>query len=533
MFIPVVLLLYLLQFLGSLLLLSVERLCSLFFSLLSLCFLAAFPAFPAFLAFLRFSLFSLFSRFLPISLAVRSLFLPSFISNPPPDHMSTGNAPTQAAALTGEPPGSFSIPIVESGYLMLAGTEAGAAALATNHATQHAAGATWIDLLSPQELSAVFPWCNTDDLLLGAYGRKNEGHFDPWNFLAALRAACRALGVRVVHGAAIGMSEAPTGTGGSGREERERAADLTRPESKTEFNHNTMDRIMGTSSATGRASGSNALALDPTQAHLLRHAHTAAPAIDTNSSHETGAIGVSGMAPICMHASSALPRVRAIHTSAPGLDATVPCDAVVVAGGAWSASVIALAQAFAPVADLPVRRRARSVFAVQCAAPPGPGVPPPSTPLTVDPSGVYFRPDTRAGTYLCGVSPDAALDLDWEGEDADGLQNPDHSLFENIVWPTLYERVPNAFDALRCTGAWAGFYDYNTLDQNAIIGAHPDLSNVVVATGFSGHGLQQAPAAGRAAAELVLEGQFTTLNLTRFGFERISAGEPMFEANIV
>jgi hypothetical protein len=38
----------------------------------------------------------------------------------------------------------------------------------------------------------------------------------------------------------------------------------------------------------------------------------------------------------------------------------------------------------------------------------------------------------------------------------------DHHLFENVIWPTLAERVP-AFNELKVTGFWAGFYDVNTV----------------------------------------------------------------------
>ncbi|TNN43918.1 FAD-dependent oxidoreductase domain-containing protein 1 [Liparis tanakae] len=86
---------------------------------------------------------------------------------------------------------------------------------------------------------------------------------------------------------------------------------------------------------------------------------------------------------------------------------------------------------------------------------------------------------------------------------------------------------------LTVTSAWAGYYDYNTFDQNGIIGMHPLVNNMYFATGFSGHGLQHSPAVGRSVAELILDGNFTTLNLSRLGFQRVLAREPRLERNIV
>lgn len=83
------------------------------------------------------------------------------------------------------------------------------------------------------------------------------------------------------------------------------------------------------------------------------------------------------------------------------------------------------------------------------------------------------------------------------------------------------------------TSAWAGFYEYNTFDQNAIIGSHPLVNNMYFATGFSGHGLQHSPAVGRAVAELIMDGNFKTLDLSGFSFRRILTQEPMLERNIV
>ena len=76
-------------------------------------------------------------------------------------------------------------------------------------------------------------------------------------------------------------------------------------------------------------------------------------------------------------------------------------------------------------------------------------------------------------------------------------------------------------------------YDYNTLDQNAILGFHPEIKELVFCNGFSGHGVQQAPVAGRAIAELLAYGEFRSLDLSRLGYGRISTNQPLKEVNVV
>jgi sarcosine oxidase len=145
-------------------------------------------------------------------------------------------------------------------------------------------------------------------------------------------------------------------------------------------------------------------------------------------------------------------------------------------------------------------------------------------PLIIDPSGVYVRPEGNG--YLCGVSPPADQDPDTLDLDVD------YALFDDVVWPTLAHRIP-AFEAVKLESAWAGLYAYNTMDQNAVLGPHPEITNFFFANGFSGHGLQHSPAVGRALSEQLLHGRYLTLDLSRFAFDRFATGELCLEENVI
>ncbi len=192
---------------------------------------------------------------------------------------------------------------------------------------------------------------------------------------------------------------------------------------------------------------------------------------------------------------------------------TVACGLVINAAGPQAGAVAALAGL-----DLPVRPRKRFIYVVDCRTKV------PCRNLVIDPTGVFFRPE--GANFLCGVSPPEDQDPDCEDFEID------YAMFDEVVWPALANRVP-AFAELKVTSAWAGLYDYNTFDQNAIIGCHPDLENLYLINGFSGHGVQQSPAAGRALSELIVDGGFRTIDLRRFSYERVRANAPIKELNVV
>ncbi|NOX41457.1 MAG: FAD-binding oxidoreductase [Alphaproteobacteria bacterium] len=169
--------------------------------------------------------------------------------------------------------------------------------------------------------------------------------------------------------------------------------------------------------------------------------------------------------------------------------------------------------------DLPVEARKRTTFLFQAQTPP-----PSDMPLVVDHSGVYFRPEGQM--WICAMHP-----VDDPEVDHDDFQ-PRYQEFDDIIWPKLAARSKQ-FEAIKLRRMWAGHYAYNTLDQNAIIGRHPTVANMILANGFSGHGLQQAPAVGRAVSELICFNQFRSLDLGDLSFERVVNCRPFFEYNIV
>ncbi|WFP63815.1 FAD-binding oxidoreductase [Mesorhizobium sp. WSM4904] len=175
--------------------------------------------------------------------------------------------------------------------------------------------------------------------------------------------------------------------------------------------------------------------------------------------------------------------------------------------------------AFAGLA-LPVEPRKRNVFVFEAREKYA------GMPLLVDPSGIYVRPE--GSVYLTGGA---------EPEEGDHAPDPgdfevEWPLFEEVIWPTLATRIP-AFEAIKPTRAWVGHYDYNTLDQNAVIGPHPEVGNFLFANGFSGHGLQQAPAVGKALSELIVHGGYRTIDCSAFGYGRVAEGRAFRELNVI
>jgi len=170
--------------------------------------------------------------------------------------------------------------------------------------------------------------------------------------------------------------------------------------------------------------------------------------------------------------------------------------------------------------DLPIEPRKRYTWVIQAERPLSRELP-----LTIDPSGVHMR-EVGGGTYMIGghADHDPAVDFD------DFVMDTD--IWQDKIWPAIATRIP-AFEAVKVISEWVGHYDYNTLDQNAVTGPHPEVGNFLFLNGFSGHGLQQAPAMGRGTAEWIVHGGYRTLDLSAFHYDRITAGKAMIEGAII
>ncbi|KOC66699.1 FAD-dependent oxidoreductase domain-containing protein 1 [Habropoda laboriosa] len=293
------------------------------------------------------------------------------------------------------------------GYLMLA-SEKGAERLTENSKLQNFLGAKNM-LLSAAKLKHIFPWLNTEDIELGCLGLEKEGWFDPWSLLCAFKQKALILGAQYICGEACGFVN---------KDDDELPERLDKLVVSFKFSFNII-------------------------------------------SHSCRTIGeIAKMAKIGIETD-----IRQI------------C--------------------------LPVEPRKRYIYCFH--SPDGPGL---NTPLTIDYSGTYFRKDFFTVFY---------------------------NFEENNLYITLDMIHPLHYCILyiMLKSSWAGYYEFNTFDQNGIIGSHPYHRNLVFATGFSGHGIQQAPAVGRAIAELIVDGKYMTIDLSNLNFDRIIHGSHMSEINIL
>jgi glycine/D-amino acid oxidase-like deaminating enzyme len=194
----------------------------------------------------------------------------------------------------------------------------------------------------------------------------------------------------------------------------------------------------------------------------------------------------------------------------------ITVGALVNAAGTRAAAVSRLAGI-----DLPIEARRRYTYIFSVDEPLSQDLP-----LTIDPTGVHLR-SYGAKDYLVGCPPigaDTAVSVD----DFSFAENA----WEEKIRPILAHRVAQ-FAGAHVSDSWIGHYEFNTFDHNAIVGSHDQVGNLFFCVGFSGHGSQQAPACGRAVAELIVYGKFQTLDLSTLSYKRLVEGRPLMERAVI
>jgi len=193
----------------------------------------------------------------------------------------------------------------------------------------------------------------------------------------------------------------------------------------------------------------------------------------------------------------------------------ISCDQLVNASGPRGARTAAMAGI-----ELPVEPRKRFTWIFKAEQPLDRDLP-----LTIDPSGIHCR-ENGGGTYMAGGHSDIDPAVEFDDFDVD------QSLWENHVWPVLASRIPQ-FESIKLTNEWGGHYAMNTFDQNAIMGPHTEVDNFIFLNGFSGHGLQQSPAMGRGTSEYLTYGEYRSLDMSPFNYERIVNNNPIIEKAVI
>ena len=191
-------------------------------------------------------------------------------------------------------------------------------------------------------------------------------------------------------------------------------------------------------------------------------------------------------------------------------------DIVVDAAGTRAGEVARMAGV-----DLPIEARRRYTCIVSAEHPLDRDLP-----LTIDPSGVHVRSYGPAD-YLVGCPP-----IGFDGPvDPDDFEWPE-PIWDQKMRPVLRRLLPGLGE-LTVTDSWMGHYEFNTFDHNAVVGPHSTRPNLLLCAGFSGHGSQQGPACGRGIAELIVHGEYRSLDLSPLSHERIADNAPMTERAVI
>lgn len=183
---------------------------------------------------------------------------------------------------------------------------------------------------------------------------------------------------------------------------------------------------------------------------------------------------------------------------------------VLNAAGPWAGQISAMAGL-----EIPLTPLRRQMFT--------------TNPLKEVPEDFPFVIDFARSLYFHREGEGLLIGMSNQNETPGFDQNVDEN-FELINLEAAIERMPLVEKASRAAH-WAGLYEI-TPDAHPILGGTP-INGLMLCTGFSGHGFMHGPIAGKLMSEYILDGSFSSLDVSMLDLKRFEEGRLIQEYNVV
>jgi sarcosine oxidase subunit beta len=188
----------------------------------------------------------------------------------------------------------------------------------------------------------------------------------------------------------------------------------------------------------------------------------------------------------------------------------ISCGLVINAAGAFSSLIGRMVGVDLKVA--PIRRQCVTTGQLDFVKP--------FFPMVVDvASGLYTHKESK-GLLLGWADPNVKPSFDISVD-------PDYT---DTILEKALDRIPQ-LETAEVANQWAGLYE-TTPDHRAIIGYEPAVEGLFHITGFSGHGMMHAPAAGMVSTQIIM-GQKPEIDISDLSPERFAKGELQHETNVI
>ncbi|MBK7320265.1 FAD-dependent oxidoreductase [Candidatus Villigracilis affinis] len=223
-----------------------------------------------------------------------------------------------------------------------------------------------------------------------------------------------------------------------------------------------------------------------------------------NAAQKMGVKAISGVEVTGITVSGG--NIEEVRTSLGGIKTRM----ILNAAGPWSGQVGKMAGIDIPL--IPLRRQ---MFT--------------TNPLKEVPADFPFVIDFAKSLYFHREGEGLLVGMSNQDEKPGFDQNVDDD-FEMVNLEAAIERMPLMEKASRASH-WAGLYEV-TPDAHPIYGK-TDVNGFFLCTGFSGHGFMHGPISGKLMSEFILDGKFSSVDVSMLDLKRFEEGRLIQEYNVV